>query len=172
MGEEQISKQLDTVVSPKSQLTTPTANPTQRRLSRRSNGLLSTASRPYRAMANLRNIFRKIMARAFFTEPLAATHSPRKNLVLPQGKLRAFSLPHDSPVQLLFGAARFGEPALSVSGSLGFYVVPRRGDSPHRLDTPFKCFNQRLILRATRRRAVPCGVNACSRAVFRKQRRA
>jgi hypothetical protein len=27
-------------------------------------------------MANLRNIFRKIMATAFFTELLAATHSP------------------------------------------------------------------------------------------------
>jgi len=38
-------------------------------------------------MANLRNIFRKIMARAFFTEPLAATHSPRKNLALPHEKI-------------------------------------------------------------------------------------
>jgi hypothetical protein len=47
-------------------------------------------------MANLRNIFRKIMAGGFFTELLAATHSPRKNLPLPQGKFVAFSLPQDS----------------------------------------------------------------------------
>jgi hypothetical protein len=61
-----------------------------------SNGLLSTARRPYRAMANLWNIFRKIVAGAFLTELLAATHPPRKNLALPQGKLLAFSLPQDS----------------------------------------------------------------------------
>jgi hypothetical protein len=123
-------------------------------------------------MANWRNIFRKIMATAFFTELLAATHSPRKNLALPQEKLRAFSLPQDLPVQLMFGAARFCEPVLTVSHSLGFYIVPRRGDSPHRLDTPLKCFNQRLILDATRSFAAPCGLNICSGAVFRKQRRA
>jgi hypothetical protein len=52
MDEEEISKQLDTVVSPKSKLTTPTANPTRRRLSRRSSGLLPPACQPYRAMAN------------------------------------------------------------------------------------------------------------------------
>jgi hypothetical protein len=50
-------------------------------------------------MAKLRNIFRKIVARAFFTELLAAMHPPRKNLVLPQEKLRAFSLPQDSEVE-------------------------------------------------------------------------
>jgi hypothetical protein len=44
-------------------------------------------------MAIWRNIFRKIMAGAFFAEPLAATHSPRKNLALPQEKLRGFRLP-------------------------------------------------------------------------------
>jgi hypothetical protein len=112
------------------------------------------------------------MATAFFTEPLAATHSPRKNPVLPQEKLRAFSLPQDLSVQLMFGAARFGEPVLSVSHSLGFYIVPRSGDSPHRLDTPVKCFNQRLILDATRSSASPRGLNTCGGAVFRKQRRA
>jgi hypothetical protein len=47
-------------------------------------------------VANQRNIFREIMAGAFLTELLAATHPPRKNLALPQGKLRAFSLPQDS----------------------------------------------------------------------------
>jgi len=57
---------------------------------------LTSLGQPYRAAANLRNIFRKIMAGAFFTELLAATHPPRKNLALPQGKLRAFSLPQDS----------------------------------------------------------------------------
>jgi hypothetical protein len=61
-----------------------------------SKGLLSTACQPYRAMANVRNIFRKIMAGAFFAELLAATHSPRKNPALPHEKLRAFSLPQDS----------------------------------------------------------------------------
>jgi hypothetical protein len=77
-------------------------------------------------VANLRNIFRKIMAGAFFTELLAATHSPRKNLALPHGKLRAFSSPQDSPVQLMFGAARFGEPALGASRGLRFHIGPRR----------------------------------------------
>jgi hypothetical protein len=107
-----------------------------------------------------------------FAELLAATHSPRKNPVLPHEKLLAFSLPHDSQVQLMFGAARFGEPVLSVSHSLGFYIVPRSDDSPHRLDTPLKCFNQRPILDATRSFASPRGPNPCSGAVFRKQRRA
>jgi hypothetical protein len=37
-------------------------------------------------MANLRNIFRKIMAEALFTELLAAMHPPRKNPALPQEK--------------------------------------------------------------------------------------
>jgi hypothetical protein len=46
-------------------------------------------------MSNLRNIFRKTMAGAFLTQRLAATHPPRKNLVVPQEKLRAFSLPQD-----------------------------------------------------------------------------
>jgi hypothetical protein len=39
-------------------------------------------------MSNLRNIFREIMAGALFTELLAATHSPLKNLALPHEKLR------------------------------------------------------------------------------------
>jgi hypothetical protein len=39
-------------------------------------------------MANSRNIFRKIMAGAFFTELLAAMHPPQKSLALPQRKLR------------------------------------------------------------------------------------
>jgi hypothetical protein len=88
--------------------------------------LLSTACRPYRPAANLRNIFRKIMAGAFFTALLAATHPPRKNPALPHEKLLAFSLPQDSPAQLMFGASRFGESVLSASLSLGFHIVPRR----------------------------------------------
>jgi hypothetical protein len=110
------------------------------------------------------------MAGAFFTALLAATHPPRKNPALPQEKLLAFSLPQDSSVQLMFGAVRFGEPVLSVSHSLGFYIVPRSDDSPHRLDTPLKCFNQRLILDATRSFASPRGLNTCGGAVFRKHR--
>jgi hypothetical protein len=47
-------------------------------------------------MANLRNIFRKTMACAFFVERLAVTHPPRKSRALPQQKLRAFGLPQDS----------------------------------------------------------------------------
>jgi hypothetical protein len=77
-------------------------------------------------MANLRNIFRKIMARAFFAELLAAMHPPRKNLALPQEKLRAFSLPQEPEVELMFGAAGFGEPALNASRGLGFHIAPRR----------------------------------------------
>jgi hypothetical protein len=137
-----------------------------------SKALLSTARRPYRAMANLRNIFRKIMAAAFFAELLAATHPPRKNRALPQEKLCAFSLPQDSHIELMFGAARFGEPASSASRSLGFQIAPRRRRSPQRLGTPHKCFNQQRVFDTTRRLAAPCGLNACSGAVFRKQRRA
>lgn len=170
MGEGEISQQLDTVVNPKSKLTTPTANPTQRRLSRRSNGLLSPACGPYRPAANLRNIFRKIMAGAFFTQRLAATHPPRKNLALPHEKMVAFSLPQDPQVQLMFGAARFGEPALSASRSLEFHIAPRGGHSQHCLDNPRKCFNQRRILDAARRLAAPCDLNTCGGALFHKQR--
>jgi hypothetical protein len=50
---------------------------------------------PYRAVSNWRNISRKVMAGAFFRQPVAAMHSPRKNLLLPQQKLRASSLPQD-----------------------------------------------------------------------------
>jgi hypothetical protein len=76
------------------------------------------------------------MAGAFFTELLAATHSPRKNPALPQEKLLAFSLPQDSRVQLMFGAARFGEPPLTASRNLDFTSrraeVVRRITSAHR----------------------------------------
>jgi hypothetical protein len=53
--------------------------PTYGRVRHNSKALLSTACRPCRAVANLRNIFRKIMADASFTELPAATHPPRKN---------------------------------------------------------------------------------------------
>jgi hypothetical protein len=112
------------------------------------------------------------MAGAFFAELLAATHPPRKNPALPHEKLRAFSLPQDSQVELMFGAADFGEPALSASRSLGFHIVPRRRRSPQRLGTPHKCFNRQRIFDASRRRAAICGLNVCSGAVFRKQWRA
>jgi hypothetical protein len=64
--------------------------------------------------------------------------------------LRAFSLPQDLQVELMFGAARFGEPAASASHSLGFHVAPRGSHSSHRLDKPCKCFNQRRILHTAR----------------------
>jgi hypothetical protein len=95
------------------------------------------------------------MAGVFFTELLAATHLPRKNLVLPQEKLLAFSLPQDSQAELMFGAARFSEPASSASRSLGFHVTLRRRPWPYRLDTPRKCFNQHWIFDATRRLLAP-----------------
>ena len=91
---------------------------------------------------------------------------------LPHEKLRAFSLPQDLQVELMFGAARFGELVLSASRGLGFHVAPRRRHSPQRLGTPHKCFNQQRIFAATGRFAAPCGLNACSGAVFRKHRRA
>jgi hypothetical protein len=72
----------------------------------------------------------------------------------------------------MFGAARFGEPALSASRGLRFQIAAREGHSPHRLDTPRKCLNQHRIFDTTRRLAAPCGLSACSGAVFRKQRRA
>jgi hypothetical protein len=116
------------------------------------------------------------MAGAFVTEPLAATHPPRKNTRSAARKSAqipiAFSLPQDSQVELMFGAARFGELALNASRGLGFHSVPRRRHSPHRLGTPHKCFNQQRIFDTTRRLAAPCGLNACSGAVFHKHRRA
>jgi hypothetical protein len=111
------------------------------------------------------------MARAFFTELFAATHSPGKNRALPQGKLLAFSLPQDPQVELMFDAVRFGEPALSASRRLRFHVAPRRRRSQQHLGTPRKCFNRHRIFAASRRRAAACGLNACSSAVFCKQRR-
>jgi hypothetical protein len=81
----------------------------------------------------------------------------------------AFSLPQDSHKQLMFGAARFGEPVLSASRGLGFHIAPRGGHSPHRLDMTCKCFNQLRILDQKRRLASSCGVSACSGALFRKR---
>jgi hypothetical protein len=45
----------------------------------------------------------------------------------------AFSLPQDSQVELMFGAARFGEPALSASRSLDF--TSRRAEVVRRIDS-------------------------------------
>jgi hypothetical protein len=63
----------------------------------------------------------------------------------------AFSSPQDFHIELMFGAARFGEPALSASRGLGFHIAPRRRHSPRHLGTPHKCFNQRRIFDAARR---------------------
>jgi hypothetical protein len=57
--------------------------------------------------------------------------------------LAAFSLPQDLHIELMFGAARFGEAGLSASRSLGFHIAPDRRRSLQRLGTPHKCFNQR-----------------------------
>jgi hypothetical protein len=84
----------------------------------------------------------------------------------------AFSLPQDLSMQLMFGAARFGEPALGASRGLEFHIAPRRRRSQHRLGTPHKCFNPHRFFDTTRRLAAPCGLNTCSGAVFRKHRRA
>jgi hypothetical protein len=81
----------------------------------------------------------------------------------------AFGSPQELHIALMFGAARFGEPALSGSGRVGFRVAPRRLRSLRRSGTPRKCFNQHRILDATGRRAAPCGINARSGAVFREQ---
>jgi len=62
----------------------------------------------------------------------------------------------------------------------GFKLLTRLGISHRaaptsfaaRFGTPHKCFNQHRIFDTTRRRAAPCGLNACSGAVFRKHRRA
>jgi hypothetical protein len=90
----------------------------------------------------------------FFTKLLAATHPPRKNTHSAARKIAqipiAFSLPQDSPVQLMFDAACFGEPALSASRSLGFHIARCGGHSPRCLDNPRKCFNQLRILHQNR----------------------
>jgi hypothetical protein len=83
----------------------------------------------------------------------------------------AFSSPQDFRIELMFGAARFGEPALSGSRSVGFHIAPRRPHSPQRLGTPHKCFNQQRIFDTSRRLAAPCDLNTCGGAFFRKQRR-
>jgi hypothetical protein len=87
-------------------------------------------------------------------------------------KFVAFSLPQDSHIELMFGVARFGEPALSASRFSGFYIVPRGGHSPHRLDMPCKCFNQLRILDQERRLASLCSVSAYSGVPFRRDSRA
>jgi hypothetical protein len=84
----------------------------------------------------------------------------------------AFGSPQDFRIALMFGAARFGEPALSGSGSVGFRIAPRRRRWLQRLGTSRKCFNQHRIFDATRPPAAPCGLNACICAVFRTHRRA
>jgi hypothetical protein len=106
------------------------------------------------------------MAGAFFTALLAATHPPRKNPALPHEKLRAFSLPQDSSVQLMFGAGRFRESALSTARGLRFHTAPRRRHSPHRLATPHKWFNRQRISTRPDVSPRPCGLNACSGAIF------
>jgi hypothetical protein len=83
----------------------------------------------------------------------------------------AFSLPQDLRIALMFGAARFGEPASSGSRSVGFHIAPRRPHSPQHLGTPHKCFNQQRIFDTNKRLAAPCDLNTCGGAVFRKQRR-
>jgi hypothetical protein len=92
----------------------------------------------------------------------------RKNNCAESG---AFSLPQDSHIELMFGAARFREPALSASRSLGFHIVPRGGHSPKCLDMLCKCFNQLRILDQERQLASSCRVSACSGELFRKHRR-
>jgi hypothetical protein len=84
----------------------------------------------------------------------------------------AFSSPQDFHIALMFGAVRFGEPALSGSRRVGFRIAPRRCGSPQRLGMPRKCFNQQRIFDTTKRLAAPSGLNACSGAVFRTHRRA
>jgi hypothetical protein len=99
-------------------------------------------------VANLRNIFRKIMAGPLFTQRLAATHPPRKNLVLPQEKLRAFSLPQDSHIELMFGAARFGGTAFKCltrreishrAASTSFAAAPRHTAQVLQSAPDFRC---------------------------------
>jgi hypothetical protein len=68
----------------------------------------------------------------------------------------AFGSPQDFHIALMFGAARFGEPALSGSGSVGFRIAPRRRRSPRRAGIRHKCLNQHWIFDAdqTSRRAM------------------
>jgi hypothetical protein len=79
----------------------------------------------------------------------AKKHSPGRKKIA--RILAAASLPQDSQVELMFGASRFGEPALSASCSLGFHIVPRGGRAPLRLGNLRKCFNRRRILNQARR---------------------
>jgi hypothetical protein len=114
---------------------------------------------PYRAVANLRKLFRKIVILTRSTKIRVITNPPRKNTRFAARKIArtgaAFSLPQDLVAQLMFGAAGFGEPPLSGSRGLGFHIAPRRPRSPRRLGTPRKCFNQHRIFDTTRRLAAP-----------------
>jgi hypothetical protein len=56
----------------------------------------------------------------------------------------ASSLPQDSHIELMFGAAGFGEPALSASRFWRFHIVSRGSHSPQCLGMLCKCFNQRI----------------------------
>jgi hypothetical protein len=70
-------------------------------------------------------------------------------------KMLASSLPQDSPAQLMFGAARFGEPGLRSSRGFGFRIAPRGRYSLHRLGNLRKWFNPRRISDAPRRCGSP-----------------
>jgi hypothetical protein len=78
----------------------------------------------------------------------------------------AFSSPQEFHIELMFGAARFGEPGLSGSGSVGFRVAPRRRRWLQSLGTPRKCFNQHRIFDATGPPAAPCGAKRLHRRAF------
>ena len=112
------------------------------------------------------------MAGGFFTELFAATHPPRKNPALPQGKLLAFSLPHDSQSRVNVRCGSFWRTGFKrlTRLEISYRAAPTR--SPQRLGTPHKCFNRHRIFDATRCLAAPCDLNACSGAVFRAHRRA
>jgi hypothetical protein len=97
------------------------------------------------------------MAAGFF---LAATHPPRKSQLLPHEKARrsfAFGSSQRYRMTLMFGAARFWRPGLSVSRSKGFRITSRGiGAAPRRL-MRLKRLHQRRIFDSARPRVAPCG---------------
>jgi hypothetical protein len=72
----------------------------------------------------------------------------------------AFSLPQDSSVQLMFGAADFSDRSLSASRSLGFRITPRGIRAAQRRLMRHKCFRQQWILERASARVASYRSNA------------
>jgi hypothetical protein len=128
--------------------------PTDSTGAKSSNGLLSTACQPLPRYGKYAEYFPQNHGNRVFrgTAPRHAFAAKKPSLAARKIARTpvAFGSPQDFHIALMFGAARFGEPALSGSGLVGFRIAPRRRRLSRRSGTRHKCFNQHRILDATR----------------------